>query len=182
LNIYSAGYLVIEKKLMNPAAVEQAREIANRLLGTSSHVYEDDLTLAYTVPPLEGPGPTAVWLDSGWSYLERLPDQGPDGRPLRWHWMGQKARLGIMSGDSNQVRLRFTAQAFGKERWLQLTSADSIIATFPITPNLGEFETPAFRVGPGAKTLELTSLSGTDVPGEDARRLSVALYRLELVQ
>jgi hypothetical protein len=182
LNIYSAGYVVIEKTLMNPAAVEQARDIANRLLGTSSHVFEDDLTLAYTVPPLEGPRPTAVWLDSGWSYLERLRDRGPDGRPLRWHWMGQKARLGIMSGDSNQVRLRFTAQAFGKERWLQLTSADSVIATFPITTNLGEFETTAFRVGPGAKTLELTSLSGTDVPGEDARQLSVALYRLELVQ
>jgi hypothetical protein len=182
LDFYSAGYVVMEKRFMDSQAVERGRHVADGLLGTSARVYEDDAMLAYAVPPNETAVPTAIWLDTGWSYLERLSERGPDGRPLRWHWMGERARFGIISSDSVHVRLKFIAQAFGRVRRVQLALNGSDIATIAITPDRADYETPVFEVVPDAKFLELTSLDGADSPGQDARRLSIAIFRLELVQ
>jgi hypothetical protein len=181
LNAYSAGYIVIEKNLMNVTQVERARQVANELLGDASLAYEDMETLAYTVPPSPSTVPTAIWLDRGWSYLERLPEKGPGGRPLRWHWMGESSRLGVLSANVTSVRLKLTAQAFGRERRLQLTSNGSVITTIAITPDRKDFETPVFTISPDTKFLELKSLDGADSPGQDARRLSVAIFRLEVI-
>lgn len=183
LNLYSAGYVVLEKHLLDPPALERARAIAEGLFGSSARVYEDTATVAYAVPSVEPSSvQTAVWLDSGWSYLERLPDPGLDGRPLRWRWMGGQARLGIISSASERIRLRFTAQAFARARRVRLSVDGLEVTSIPIATERAEYETPVFDVGPNAKFLELTSLDGADVPGEDARRLSIALLRLELVR
>src|SRR5262249_27400950 len=117
------------------------------------------------------------------SYLERLPDRGPDGRPLRWHWMSDKSRLGIISSEQAAVRLKFIAQAFGRVRRIQLKSPDADLAILSISPDKPDYyETPALTMGPGTTFLELNSLDGSDSPGEDARRLSIAVFRLELVE
>jgi hypothetical protein len=182
LDFYSAGYVVIEKKFMDPPAVESARRIANGLLSPSARLYEDDAILAYSVPRSEAAPPSAVWLDTGWSYLERLPERGSDGRPLRWRWMSDRSRLGIMSGDPVDVRLTFTAQAFGRDRRVQFKLNGAEIATITITADRANYETPVFHTAPNAQLMELTSLDGADSPGEDARRLSIALFRLQLVR
>lgn len=181
LNFYTAGYVVIERKFMPSAAVERARQIADRLLGSSSRVYEDGGMLAYAVPQPPAAAPAAVWLDTGWSYLERLADRGPDGRSLRWRWMGDRARLGVISREPARVRLKFTAQAFGRARRVQLGANGSAIATLAISPDRAAYETPFFQLTPELKLVELWSLDGAESPGLDQRRLSIALYRMELV-
>jgi hypothetical protein len=181
LAFYSAGYVIIEKYLLDSSALERARRVAVELLGPSSLVHEDDSMLAFKVRPTPNSAVTAVWLDNGWSYLERLPDRGPDGRTLRWRWMGRRSRLGIMSRDSSPIRLKFVAQSFARLRHLELTLNDSLIATIPITTNLASYETPAFRAVPDGQFLQLKSIDGAESPGQDARQLSIALFRLEVV-
>ena len=182
LNFYSAGYVVIEKQLMDAPAAEKGRQIADGLFGPSARVYEDDRMLAYLVSPAETAAPIAVWLDTGWSYVERLPDRGPDGRPLRWHWMGERSRLGMISSEPTYARLKFTAQSFGRVRRMQFVDSGFVIATIPITPDRTDYETPVFQVPAGRKLIEINSLDGADSPGQDARRLSIAVYRLEVVR
>jgi hypothetical protein len=182
LNLYSAGYVVIEKNFMKPAAIDQARLVADDLLGSSARVHEDEVVLAYTVPAADSAAPAAVWLDSGWSYLERLPEPGPDGRPLRWRWMGQRARLGLLAGDSVPVQLKFVAQAYQRTRRVQLTLNGSEIATIAISTDRAEYRTPAFQMPPGSGFVEIKSMDGAEAPGVDARLLSIALFRLELEQ
>ena len=143
-------------------------------------MHEDDGILAYSVFPSDVPAPTAVWLDRGWSYLERLPVRGPDGRTLRWHWMGERARLGIISPDLAHVRLKFVAQAFGRVRRVQLVIDEGVIATIPISPDRADYETPVFQVDRDTKFLELNSLDGADSPGQGLNRLGTEPYPAQI--
>jgi hypothetical protein len=95
--------------------------------------------------------------------------------------MGRQSRLGIMSPDSTPIRLKFMAQSFGRLRHVELTLNDSLIATIPITTSLASYETPAFRAIPDGQFLQLKSIDGAESPGRDARQLSIALFRLEVV-
>lgn len=182
LDVYTAGYVAIEKDLMDSEAIERARQIAESLFGRSAQVYEDRFTLAYAVPHPVGPSPTAVWLDTGWSYLERLSDRDAAGRTLRWHWMAERARFGIVSSEPANVRLKITAQAFGKARRLTLSLDGSEVTTLVITTDRADYETPEFRVAAGASFVELKSLDGAESPGLDGRRLSAAVFRLEILK
>ena len=96
--------------------------------------------------------------------------------------MGDRARLGIMSSEAVHTRLKFTAQSFGRVRRVQFGLNGSEIATIAISTDRTDYETPVFQVGPNAVFVELNSLDGADSPGQDARRLSVAIFRMELVK
>ena len=150
---------------MASAAVERGRQVADHLLGSSSRVFEADRMLAYTVPPPPAASPPALWLDTGWSNLERLEERGPDGRSLRWRWMGERARLGAIAAEPVRVRLTFVAQAFGRVRRLQLVANGSSIVTIPIGPDRAAYQTPAFLLTPDVRFVELRSLDGADTPG-----------------
>jgi len=182
LNLYSAGHVVIEKQRMDSVMVERSRQTADSLLGKAARVFEDDAILAYSVPKSATSTLSSVWLDTGWFSLERLPDLGPDGRPLRWHWMGDSARVGIISSESARIRLKFIAQAFGRARRIQLALNGSVVATIAISTDRTDYETPTFDIAPGGGFLELKSLDGADSPGQDLRRLSIALFRLDLLK
>jgi hypothetical protein len=180
LNFYSAGYVVIEKALLDAGGVERARRIADALFGSAARIHDADV-IVYAAPDAPLDAPPVVWIETGWFNLERLPEIGPDGRPLRWRWMGDRARLGLLSTGSEEVRLKFTAQAFGKPRRVELRLDGAVLATISVTADRKEFETTAFRLNPDGRFLELVSLDGADSPGADPRRLSIALFRLELI-
>jgi hypothetical protein len=180
LDAYGAGHLVIEKDLLPPAGAERMIDVADALFGSAARVFEDTFIAAYEVPrgaPLQ----SAMWLDSGWSYLERLAEPGRDQRTLRWRWMSERARLGIMSPVPTRVRVRVTAQAFDTVRRLRLRLGGSDLAVWAIQRHRLDFETPVFDVPAGTRFVELTSLDGAASPGVDVRRLSVAIYDAELV-
>lgn len=181
LAAYGAGHLVIDKRLMAPAEGERAMKVADALFGPAARVFEDPFVVAYAIPR-DAPLQHAIWLDTGWSYLERLA--GPDrGQPtLRWRWMSDRARVGIMAAAPARVRVRMTVQAFATIRRLQLRIGGSEIVTWAIRRDRSDFETPAFDVQAGTSFVELTSLDETASAGADPRRLSIAVYDAELLR
>jgi hypothetical protein len=122
-----------------------------------------------------------MWLDTGWSYLEHPDRSGREPETLRWRWMSEHARLGVVSAASTRMGLRMTAQAFGQPRRLQIQIAGSTVATRVIQTTRAEFETPEFAIPAGASFLELTSLDGAAPAGADPRRLSIAIYDVALL-
>ena len=96
--------------------------------------------------------------------------------------MGHRARVTIVDGAPTAVRLKLTAQAFGRLRHVKLSIGATEIATLAIVTERADYETPAFPVPAGLTFIDLTSLEGADSPGADPRRLSMALYRIELVE
>jgi hypothetical protein len=181
LNVYGAGHVVIERQLMPLSDRERARTIAESLLGASALRYEDDLTLDYAVLRDREVVAPAVWLDTGWSYLERLAEHAPSGRTIRWRWMSDRARLGLITPDASLVHLQLTLQAFGRPRRLRVAVGGVEIATLLVTRDREVYGTASFSVPAGPTFIELTSLDGAGSPGADPRRLSIAMFDAELV-
>jgi len=180
LSVYGAHRVVIEKSLMDPASIDLARELGDALLGLSARRTDDAFTLDYEIPTARDTVPPTLWLDTGWSYLERLPQSDGQGRGMRWRWMADHARFGIVTSASASVRLRVAAQSFRRGRRLRVALDGIELATWPVTTDRAMYETPAFSVASGACFVELSSIDGTESPGNDPRRLSIAVFRAEL--
>jgi hypothetical protein len=180
LNAYGAGQLVIEKRLMPPSEGARVLQVADALFGRAARVFDDDTIAAYAIAG-GAVLPHALWLDTGWSYLERLDERGSDQRTLRWRWMSDRARIGIAAPEPSRVRLRLSAQAFGRSRRLELRLGGAVVATWTIARDRSEVVTPAFAVPAGASFAELISLDGASPAGADPRHLSIALFGAELV-
>jgi hypothetical protein len=181
LDAYRTGHLVIDKRAMS--APEELREIqvADALFGATARVYEDTAVAAYAIPRGAVLQP-AIWLDTGWSYLEHLNRSGDEPRALRWRWMSDHARIGVVASTPGRVRLRMTAQAFSRARRLQIRMHGSTVATWPVQTTRADFETLEFDIPAGASFLELASLDGAPPAGVDPRRLSIAVYDAELLR
>jgi hypothetical protein len=180
LDAYGAGHLVIDKRAAGDGDARRASDAADALFGRDRRVFEDALVAAYTIPR-RAPLHDAIWLDTGWSYLERLGRSGREPQPLRWRWMSDRARFGIMAAAPARVRLRITAQAFSRARRLQIRSQGAEVATWPVQLSRADFETPEFAIPAGVSFLELTSLDGATPAGSDPRPLSIAVYDAELL-
>ena len=198
MNAYGVADVVVDKHLMDSAGVERERRIVVTLFGTlpgsAARVYEDADVLAFSLAPAP-PGALealetmpGAWLDTGWSYLERTPGQDAHGQPIQWRWIGDHARLGLAAAKPSKVRLRLAAQAFGKDRRLTMSLGSTAIASLPVRwREEADYDTPVFDLPSGVSFLDLKSVEaaqspgGPGKPGNDARRLSVAFFRLELV-
>jgi hypothetical protein len=176
LSAYGADFVVIEKTLLSAGAAEHARELTARILGVPP-VEQDAFTITFKTPAASAaPRLPAMWLDTGWSYLESAV--GPrDGGVLRWRWMAGEARLGLVSPSARSIRLRWTGRAFARSRRLALSLNGVDLATVVVSSERGDYRTPWFDVPAGVSFIEVRSLDGTDTPGVDPRRLSVAWYR-----
>jgi hypothetical protein len=183
LTAFGASHLVIEKRLIRDALlVERARDIGDQLLGISSREDEDEDTLAYAIRPGPEFGPGVVWLDTGWSYLEKLDQQDAAGRTLRWRWMGDRSRIAVLTNGSANVSLKVTASAFDRSRGLMLSLGATEVARLQIAVERADYETGIFGVPAGLTYIDFTSLEGAESPGADRRRLSVALFNLQLIE
>jgi hypothetical protein len=181
LNAYGAGHVVIERQLMSPQDGERARAMADGLLGENALRFVDDLTLDYAIPTSREVVTPAVWLDTGWSYLERRPEDAGSGRTLRWRWLGNRARLGVLSTDSARVRLQLILEAFGRPRRVRVEVNAVEITTLSVAQARGLYQVSSFQIPGGTTFIDLKSVDGADSPGADPRRLSVALFKAELV-
>jgi hypothetical protein len=181
LALFDAGYVVIDKTLLDPAQLDRAREIARQLFGEAAAVYEDATTLAYAVPPPVEPAPTFIYVGQGWHGLEVKPAGASPETPLRWRWMPERADLGLQVSDAGPWRLRLRGWAFERPRRLAVWLDGEMIAEWEIQPQAGEYESRAFTAPPGSHTLNLVSLDGAGTPGDlDPRRLSVAVTEISL--
>jgi hypothetical protein len=181
LEVYGANRVVVDKTLMNPLDLERVRSVADGLFGSGARIYEDVQSLAYAVPRADADQRTTIWLDTGWSYLERGQNAVPDRGAIKWRWMADAARVRVMTPKSTTVALKVVAQAFGRVRRVALSIAEHDVGTIVVSPDGGSYETPSFRVPEGTSTITLTSLDGTSATGTtDPRRLSVAVFAVEV--
>jgi hypothetical protein len=181
LAAYGAGHLVIDKRVLSVPDRQRTGQVADALFGPAARVFEDDRVAAYAIPRGGVPQP-AIWLDTGWSYLEQLDQSAGEPQALRWRWMSERARAGVGAAAPTRLRLRLTAQAFGRARRLEIRMQGTVVARWTIQTTRADFETPEFNVPAGASFLELISLDGATAAGADPRRLSFAVYRAELLQ
>jgi hypothetical protein len=118
----------------------------------------------------------AVGLGAGWSYLEELPD-----RDIRWRWMNEQAELGVETYEPVGVRLRVDTRAQTRPRRLRISMPAGDIATWIVTPTRATFETGTFQLPGGPTVIRFESLDGADkADGEDARRLSIAIFGIRV--
>lgn len=137
------------------------------------------LTITQTVEPRL---PMALWHDEGWSYPERVTEPTNDPAAREWRWIGESARLGVLSSTPVKARLKFVAHAFARPRRLRISLGTTEVITLLIAEGRSEYQTPVFDVPEGSHLIGLESLDGAEAPGTgDSRRLSVAIYRVELV-
>jgi hypothetical protein len=81
---------------------------------------------------------------------------------------------------ATSARLRFSAQAFGRPRRLQITTGGTVVDVVPVDVQRADYDTAAFSVPEGLSFLDLVSLNGAESPGPDPRRLSIALFGLQV--
>jgi hypothetical protein len=117
-----------------------------------------------------------LWLDSGWSYLERLAD---DPSAEQWRWMSDAAQIGVTTDAPVRLRLGFVARAYGQPRRLQITVDGQSLPIVTISDRRDQYLTAAFSLPAGTSLVRLDSVDGSAQTGTtDARRLSVAMFRV----
>jgi hypothetical protein len=147
--------------------------------GSEGRWYEGTLAIRQTP---ESRVPMAMWHDEGWSYPERLLAATPDVVSREWRWMDERARLGVMSSEPAAARLTIVARSLNRPRHPKISVDGIDVVTLPISPTVGEHRTPPFNLGSGSTLITLESLDGSEAPASgDPRRLSVAVFRVELV-
>jgi hypothetical protein len=180
---FNAGRVVIEKSLMPDAgAVARARAVAVGLFAAAAVQYEDQETVAYSVPRDMERASTVMWLAPGWSYLEHTEAPGPEKAPLRWRWMGDRARVVVFADHAMDVRLKITAGAFERARHVRIRLGDAQIAAISIAQDRADYVSADFRVPEGFSTIEFASEEAATTAGPDPRRLSIALFRISLLE
>jgi hypothetical protein len=176
---YGAKHVLIEKAFLSSSDSERLRRVADATLGEAAMVYDDEIITAYHVAPPASPPPQTLWLDTGWSYLERSGESDTPGR-ARWRWIADNARLGVMSPRPATVQLKLSLQSFKRPRRVRFSIGERTVAVVNHGTTESPQETPAFDIGEGATYIDISSLDGSESAGVDPRRLSVAVFRLKL--
>jgi hypothetical protein len=172
LAAYETGYVVIDKRILSTEEVARARKVGVGLAGEDPPAFEDRDTLIYAVP--QGPGPSAptLWLDRGWSYLERAND----GSESRWRWMAEESAIRLSVPAAGSYSLELEAGALGRPRGLAVSVDGVENRRVVVDPEKGSISL-GLSLTPGLHLVTLRSIGGADVPGNgDRRRLSVALH------
>jgi len=130
----------------------------------------------------EPPVPMAAWQSDGWSYTERLDQPTTDPVSRQWRWIEGRAGIGIMSEAAVGVRLKITARSFNRARRLKISSGPTEISTMLVGEVRAEYQTPEFELPAGTHLMALESLEPGEPPATgDPRRLSIAVFRIEIV-
>ena len=147
--------------------------------GPDSRWNEGTLTITQTP---EFRVPMAMWHDEGWSYPERLTVPTPDVVSREWRWIDERARLGVMSSEPATAHLTIVARSLNRPRHVKISIGDLEVVTLLVSPQMAEYQTPAFNLDPGSALITMENLDGSETPATgDPRRLSVAVFRVELV-
>jgi hypothetical protein len=130
----------------------------------------------------ETPMPMAAWQSEGWSYTERLDQPNTDPVSQQWRWIQERAQIGIMMEAAAAVRLKITARSINRPRRLRVSAGSTEIATLLIQTDIAEHQTNQFELPAGTSVITLESLEPGESPASgDSRRLSIAVFRIEIV-
>ena len=178
LMAYGTARVVVDKAAISVDDVARVRLVAQRLFGDAPPSYEDDQTLVFDVRRLPVSPSPFIWIERGWSYLER--DNEPSGTTTKWRWMGRQARVGTLVPRPARARLRINARSLGQPRHLRLAIGSAQVDDIIVAADRATYETASFDLPGGVSFIDLAS----DVtrPGTaDPRLLSVAVFQLSLL-
>jgi hypothetical protein len=97
--------------------------------------------------------------------------------------MAERSEIGVSADAPFQAELKIVARAFGRARRVEVAVNGAAAALLTITPERGEHVTRPFDVSAGLNAITFVSLDGADAaPGGDPRRLSIAVFRIELLR
>jgi hypothetical protein len=140
-----------------------------------------DGMLAVTVPYTQVTN-VRIWHDEGWSYPEQLAEPAPNDVFREWRWIDQRANVGVNAESPIGARLELVARSFNRPRRLKLSIDGREIVTLLVPSNINAFRTPEFSLPAGRTLMTFESLDGSEPPNTtDPRRLSIQVYRIELV-
>jgi hypothetical protein len=177
LGAYRTRYIVLDKRVSTAEAVAATRRAWAPIAGTAPAVFEDRDTVVYAVPQGPPPSGPALWLDRGWSYLERAADESGE----RWRWMGRESTLRVSAPDAGDYALTVKARALDRPRRVAVSLDGSDVGTVVIARDPATSASVILPLTPGIHEVDLRSLDGADVSGRDPRLLSIALFEAALV-
>jgi len=126
--------------------------------------------------------PMAAWQSEGWSYTERLDQPNTDPVSQQWRWIEERAQVGIMTEAAVDARLKITARSINRPRRLKISAGTTEIGTLEVQTKIGEYQTSSFELPAGTSVMTLESLEPGESPASgDPRRLSIAVFRIEIV-
>ena len=129
--------------------------------------------------------PMAIWHGEGWSYPEQLPEPTQDVLSREWRWIEGRARVGVMASQPVGGRLKIVARSLNRMRRLKISigAVEEVeIVTLAVAESHSEYQTPEFELPAGTNLITFESLDEGEAPASgDPRRLSVAVFRIELV-
>jgi hypothetical protein len=137
-------------------------------------LYGEQKPFPQGVPP-SGP---ALWLDRGWSYLERATDRSGE----RWRWMGRESTLRVSVPDAGAYALNVTARALERPRRIAVSLDGADVGTVEITREPATRASLILSLNPGIHRVDIRSLDGADVAGSNPRALSIALFEASLAK
>jgi len=181
LGAYQGGCVAIEKSLLSSQDLARVRRVSESIFDQATPIFEDESSLAYSIPPCEKPPQPILCLGEGWYGLEQTQGGSSNTNSFHWRWMPDEAWLRLISPKHSQVRLKLRAGSFRKSRRLGVSVDGTCVSTLEITEGAAaDYETSAFEVSPGSHSVRLQSIDGSDVPGDDRRALSFCVSEIGL--
>jgi len=151
LKLYNFQYVAIYKDDYRFERERVAiRNLLNKELGQDALIYEDEHNLLYKTPSslTQSPG---VFLGDGWYGVE----QNGDGS---YRWINQQADIYLTVSQAGQVKISLSAQAFGGDRQIRISSGGKLLFEGLVTPAPAPIEF-SLDATPGTQAIRLESLS-----------------------
>ncbi len=175
MKLYNFQYVAIYKDDYHTDKERKAvRNLLDKQLGQSALVYEDEHNLLYKTPSSLSQTP-GVFLGDGWYGVE----QNGDGN---YRWMKQQANIYLTVSQPSQVKLSLSAQAFGGDRQVKISSGNKVLFEGLVTPATRTIDFK-LETTSGTQTIRLESLSPAQTAretglGDDTRPLAFLIRNL----
>lgn len=119
---------------------------------------------------------------TGWSYPETLNEPTKDPVARQWRWIDGRGEVAITAASSTIARVKITARSLNRPRRLKVSVATTETATFLVQETRAEYQSSEFVLPGGTTVITLESLEPGESPASgDPRRLSIAVFRIEIV-
>lgn len=183
LSYYNAGYVVVDKTLLEPSELVRARAQAREIFNGATPFQEDDATATWAVPRA-APTQPFLLLGAGWSYLEPAPAD-PTRETGHWRWMGERGGLLLFAPRPLLARLKLRAWSLGRRRRVTIALDGTERCTLEVGQQIEVRRSEPLAVPAGVHALELRSLDGvaTATGGTaQGRSASIAVSEVRLEQ
>jgi hypothetical protein len=176
LSYYKIKYIIIHKGYLSNNEFSFVLNLVHDVLGIEPVTYDSDGLWVYHIPTSQNSS-QFISLGSGFHDLQNW-----SGTPTRW--IQADAALQVFSPENRTANLRLQALSFYRDRTLEVSSGDALIAQVNVPTSFVNVSVPV-RLAKGANTVRFHVPEGCERPYDkpelnspDPRCLSVAVQNL----